>query len=85
VFYINNVKTVMTSDQGKEAGILGEGEFFGEYCLIAEQLRLTTAIALADSTLMRINKAEMVGVLHDQPTFAELVFDPTVDSRASNA
>jgi CRP/FNR family transcriptional regulator, cyclic AMP receptor protein len=53
VFYINNVKTVMISDQGKEAlGILGEGEFFGEYCLIAEQLRLTTAIALADSTAL---------------------------------
>ena len=76
VFYIQkgNVKTVVTSEQGKEAilNILGEGEFFGEFCLIGEPLRLTTAIALADSTLMRISKTEMVRALHSQPMFAEL-------------
>ena len=76
VFYVRkgSVKTVVACERGKEAilGILGEGEFFGEGCLIAEPARLTTAIALADSTLMRISKAEMVRVLHAQPTFAEL-------------
>ena len=35
-------------------------------------MRLTTAIALADSIVLRISKAEMVRVLHAQPTFAEL-------------
>jgi CRP/FNR family cyclic AMP-dependent transcriptional regulator len=76
VFYIQkgNVKIAVTSEQGKEAilGILGKGEFFGEGCLIAEPVRLTTATTLVDSTVMHISKAEMVRVLHSQPTFGEL-------------
>ena len=76
VFYVQkgNVKVAVTSEHGKEAilGILGEGEFFGEFCLIAEPVRLTTATTLADSTVTRISKKEMVRVLHSQPTFAEL-------------
>src|SRR6516164_8042328 len=76
VFYLQkgNVKVAVTSEHGKEAilGILGEGEFFGEFCLIAEPVRLTTATTLADSTVTRISKKEMVRVLHSQPTFAEL-------------
>ena len=76
VFYIQKgrVKIAMTSEQGKEAilGILGEGEFFGEFCLIGQPLRLTTTTTLADSSVMRISKTEMVRVLHNQPTFAEL-------------
>jgi len=76
VFYLKkgNVKIAVTSEQGKEAilGILGEGEFFGELCLIGEPLRLTTATTLADCSVTRISKTEMVRVLHNQPTFAEL-------------
>jgi CRP/FNR family cyclic AMP-dependent transcriptional regulator len=76
VFYIQRgkVKIVVTSEQGKEAvvAILGTGEFLGEGCLVAQPLRLSTATAMADSALMRIEKTEMVRVLHEQPTFAEL-------------
>ena len=76
VFYIQKgrVKIAMTSEQGKEAilGILGEGEFFGEFCLIGQPLRLTTATTLADSSVMRISKTEMVRALHSEPAFAEL-------------
>jgi CRP-like cAMP-binding protein len=76
VFYLQkgNVKIAVTSEHGKEAilGILGEGQFFGEFCLMAVPVRLTTATTLTDSTVMRISKAEMVRVLRSQPTFAEL-------------
>jgi CRP-like cAMP-binding protein len=76
VFYIQKgaVKIALTSEQGKEAilGILAEGEFFGEGCLIGEPVRLTTVTALANTTVMRISKTEMVRVLHSQPTFGEL-------------
>jgi len=76
VFYIQRgkVKIVVTSEQGKEAvvAILGTGEFLGEGCLVAQPLRLATAKAMAESAVMRIEKAEMVRVLHEQPTFAEL-------------
>jgi CRP/FNR family cyclic AMP-dependent transcriptional regulator len=76
VFYIHKgkIKIVVTSEQGKEAvvAILGAGEFFGEGCLIAQPLRLATATTLVESAVMRVEKTEMVRVLHAQPTFAEM-------------
>jgi CRP/FNR family cyclic AMP-dependent transcriptional regulator len=76
VFFIvrGKVKIVVTSEQGKEAviAVLGEGDFFGEGCLIAQPLRLSTAIAMSKTTAMRIEKTEMIRVLHDEPAFAEM-------------
>jgi CRP/FNR family transcriptional regulator, cyclic AMP receptor protein len=76
VFFIvqGKVKIAVTSEQGKEAviAVLGEGDFFGEGCLIAQPLRLATAIAMSRTTAMRIEKAEMIRVLHDEPAFAEV-------------
>ena len=76
VFYIHKgkVKVVVTSEQGKEAvvAMLGTGEFFGEGCLIAQPLRLATATAFSECIVMRVEKAEMIRVLHAEPTFAEL-------------
>jgi CRP/FNR family transcriptional regulator, cyclic AMP receptor protein len=76
VFYIQRgkVKIVVTSEEGKEAvvAILGTGEFSGEGCLIAQPRRLARATAMTESAVMRVEKAEMIRVLHDEPTFAEL-------------
>jgi CRP/FNR family cyclic AMP-dependent transcriptional regulator len=76
VFYMQKgrIKIVVESDQGKEAvvAILGQGEFFGEGCLIGQPLRLATARAMAESEVMRVGKAEMIRVLHDEPSFGEL-------------
>ena len=76
VFYIRTgrVKLVVASKQGKEAvvALLGPGEFFGEGCLIGQPLRLATARAMVDSEIMRVGKAEMIRVLHEEPAFAEL-------------
>ena len=76
VFYIRTgrVKLVVASKQGKEAvvAVLGPGEFFGEGCLIGQPLRQATAMAMADSEVLRVCKAEMVRVLHAEPAFSEL-------------
>jgi CRP/FNR family cyclic AMP-dependent transcriptional regulator len=76
VFYIRKgkLKIVTTSPQGKEAvvGILDEGGFFGEGCLIGQPLRLGSAVALTECTIMCLPKAEMVRILHKEPSFAEL-------------
>jgi CRP/FNR family cyclic AMP-dependent transcriptional regulator len=76
VFYIvqGKVKIAVTSEQGREAvvGLLGERDFFGEGCLIAQPLRLATATTMADATVMRVEKAEMIRVLHAEPAFAEM-------------
>jgi len=76
VFYIvrGKIKIAVTSRQGRRAvvGVFGEGDFFGEGCLIAQTLRLATATAMADATVLRIEKVEMIRVLHDEPAFAEV-------------
>ena len=76
VFYIQKgrIKIVVASQQGKEAvvAVLGAGEFFGEGCLIGQPLRLATARAMVESEIMRVGKAEMIRVLHDEPSFGEL-------------
>ena len=64
VFYLQRgkVKLAVTSEQGKEAvvAILGAGEFFGEGCLIAQPLCLSTATALVESEVARVEKPEMI-------------------------
>jgi CRP-like cAMP-binding protein len=76
VFYIRKgrIKIVVASQQGKEAvvAMLGAGEFFGEGCLIGQPLRLATARTMVDSEIMRVGKAEMIRVLHDEPSFGEV-------------
>ena len=76
VFYIQGgkVKLTVVSHQGKEAivAILEQGSFFGESCLAGQTVRTSTATALEDSSIVRIDKVAMIRVLHEEPTFAEL-------------
>ena len=76
IFYIvrGKIKIVVTSEQGREAvvALLGEGDFFGEGCLIAQPLRLATAASMTDAAVMRVEKAEMLRLLHAEPDFAEV-------------
>jgi len=76
VFYLRQgkVKLTVTSEQGRKAivAILGDGEFFGEGCLAGQPLRAAMATAMADCTLLRIEKPEMVRLLHEQHEFSEM-------------
>jgi CRP/FNR family cyclic AMP-dependent transcriptional regulator len=76
VWYLmhGRVKLAVTSQQGKEAivTVLGDNEFFGEGCLAGQALRISTAIAVSDCTLYRIEKALMVRLLHEQHGISEL-------------
>lgn len=76
VFYIQkgNVKIVVTSEQGKEGvvGVLRDGEFFGEGCLVGQPARLAAAVAVTDCEVMCIEKAEMVRALHAEPALSEV-------------
>jgi CRP-like cAMP-binding protein len=76
VFYIQSgkVKNTVVSEQGKEAviALLGTGDFFGEGCLTGQPLRLATVRAMTECVVMRITKADITRVIHEEPTFAEL-------------
>src|SRR6266851_5124427 len=75
VFYIQQgqVKLTVLSDRGKEAvvGIFGTGDFCGEGCLAGQPLRIATAEAIEKSEIMRLEKAAMISLLHNEPEFAE--------------
>ena len=76
VFYIQSgkVKKTVVSGQGKEAvvALLETGDFFGEGCLTGQPLRLATVSAVAESVIVRITKAGITRVIHEEPAFAEL-------------
>ena len=63
----------MLSKTGREAvvAVLGPGDFFGEGCLAGQQVRMGTATAIAASTVLIIEKAEMVRLLHGEPEFSD--------------
>ena len=76
VFYIQEgkVKLTVISEQGKEAvvAILGPDEFCGEGCLTGQPLRMATAVAMTECEIMRLEKATMIRVLHEEPAFSEM-------------
>jgi CRP/FNR family cyclic AMP-dependent transcriptional regulator len=76
VFYLRRgkVKLSVISPQGKEAivAVLAAGEFFGEGCLAGQPLRISTATAVSDCTLARIDKKTMTRMLHEHHDVSEL-------------
>jgi CRP/FNR family cyclic AMP-dependent transcriptional regulator len=75
VFYTQKgrVKLAVISEQGKSAiiGVLNGGSFFGEGCIAGQPLRMMTASAITDCTLLRIEKAAMMSALHENHDFSE--------------
>jgi len=76
VFYIQEgkVKVCVVCERGKEAVVAMHGtkEFFGEGCLSGQPRRLATVAAMTECAIMRLDKASIVRVLHDEPKFSEM-------------
>jgi CRP-like cAMP-binding protein len=76
IFYIRKgkVKLTVISQQGKEAvvAILKDGDFFGEGCLAGQQVRMATAVAISECSVIKLEKAAVVRLLHEEPAFSEL-------------
>jgi CRP-like cAMP-binding protein len=75
VFYIQkgNVKLAVVSEEGKEViiGLLTAGDFIGAASMLGNLLRLTSATAIRECALLRIEKEVMLGALRDQPEFSQ--------------
>jgi len=69
-----HVKLTVTSKSGKKAviAILRQGDFFGEGCVTKQSLRISTATAIEATTIVRVMRADMVRMIHQDPAFAEL-------------
>jgi CRP/FNR family transcriptional regulator, cyclic AMP receptor protein len=76
IFYIKEgkVKLTVVSQQGKEAvvAILGPGDFFGEGCLAGQRVRIATAVAISECSVVKLEKAVVLSLLHQEPSFSEL-------------
>src|ERR1700737_2217262 len=77
VFYIQKgrAKLTVVSPQGKEATItlLGDGDFLGEGCITSDQpLRVASATAVTQCSVLKIEKKAMLDVLHRQNAFSDL-------------
>jgi CRP-like cAMP-binding protein len=75
VMYIEKgaIKISVLSQTGKEAvvAMLGPGDFFGEGALTGQSIRIGTATATTSASVLIIEKAEMLRLLRDEPTFSE--------------
>jgi CRP-like cAMP-binding protein len=75
VLYIQkgSVKLSVLSKAGRQAvvAMLGAGEFFGEGCLAGQPFRMGSATATVASTILRVEKPEMVRLLHEQHALSD--------------
>jgi CRP/FNR family cyclic AMP-dependent transcriptional regulator len=75
VMYIQEggVKLTVVNESGKEAVVatLGRGDFLGEGCLAGQAVCMATATAIASTTLLVLEKDEMIRVLHEEHEFSD--------------
>src|SRR6266436_1796809 len=75
VMYIQEggVRLTVVNESGKEAvvAILGPEDFFGEACLAGQSICLATATTIAPTTVLAIEKAKMIQVLHEENAFSD--------------
>jgi CRP/FNR family transcriptional regulator, cyclic AMP receptor protein len=77
VFYLQSgrAKLTVVSGKGKEAtvSLLSVGDFVGEEALAAAPgLRLATATAITECTALKIQRHELVRVMHEEHAFSDL-------------
>jgi CRP/FNR family transcriptional regulator, cyclic AMP receptor protein len=79
IFYIQKgkVKVTVLSHQGKEAtiAILGDGQFFGEGCLVGQSHRMASVATIDECTIARLERRVVIKVLEDEPAFASVFID----------
>jgi CRP/FNR family cyclic AMP-dependent transcriptional regulator len=61
------------SKSGREAvvAMLGPGDFFGEGALAGQSVRIGTATAALESSVLVIEKEAMIRLLHEEPAFSD--------------
>lgn len=77
IFYLQKgrARLTVTSKNGKEATItlLAPGDFVGEESLASTGgLRMATAISITACTALRIERTEMIRVMHEKHAFSEM-------------
>ena len=78
VFHIEmgTVKVTVGSPTGKEAviGVLQPGDFLGEACLAGQPLRVHSASAMSECSVLRLPRPLVVRLLQTDTSFSEVFF-----------
>lgn len=75
VYFIRSgrVKLTVVSGRGKEAvvALLEPGHFFGEGALASQPVRISSATALTQCSIVRVDKAKMHALLRREPEYSQ--------------
>lgn len=75
VIYVQkgSVKLTVVNESGKEAvvALFGPGDFFGEGGMAGQTIRMGTATAVMPTTVLMIEKTEMIRALHAEPALSD--------------
>ena len=75
VMYVQkgSVKLTVVNESGKEAvvALFGPGDFFGEGGMACQTIRMGTATAVMPTTVLMIEKTEMIRALHAEPALSD--------------
>ena len=68
-----SVKLTVVNESGKEAvvALFGTGDFFGEGGMAGQTIRMGTATAVMPTTVLMIEKNEMIRALHAEPALSD--------------
>ena len=76
LYYLSKGAVILrvVSSSGKEAivAILGAGDFFGEGCLTGQAFRTSSAVAMTDCSIVRLEKLRALQLIRDAPVVSEL-------------
>lgn len=83
VFYLQSgkVKASVAKEEGRAVvvAIHGAHAFFGECCLAGQTRRRGTITTTTDAVIIRLEKAAMLHMIHDDPAFSEMFIAHLVD------
>jgi CRP/FNR family cyclic AMP-dependent transcriptional regulator len=83
VFYLQSgeVKVSVASEDGKKVvvAIHGANAFFGECCLAGQTRRMGTVTSMTDAVIIRLEKAAILRMIHDDPAFSEMFIAHVVE------
>jgi CRP/FNR family transcriptional regulator, cyclic AMP receptor protein len=86
VMYIQKgaVRLTVVSETGKEAIVatLEPGDFLGEGCLAGQSIRMATATTIPVTTVLVIDKDEVIRVLHEEHEFSDRFIAYTLSRNA---
>ncbi|MBP5166674.1 MAG: cyclic nucleotide-binding domain-containing protein [Oscillospiraceae bacterium] len=67
MFFLESGTAIVLSRDGEQINVMREGQYFGEYAVLARQKRLSTVRSQGRTTVYRLNSGDMMDILSRHP------------------